>query len=90
MNRDNRLYLSVGTEINQLNPEELQYMAKLVCLMRFCPGFNEELKQIVPDTDGTVSPAQLAAINELMDEWLYDKEWADLLRPKLESVGVRV
>ena len=90
MNRDNRLYLNVGTETNQLTPEELQYVAKLVCLMRFCPGFKEALKKVIPNDCTVVSREQLAETNELMDKWLHKEGWAETLRLKLESVGVRV
>lgn len=81
---------NLAHEINQLNQEELQYMCKLVCLMRFCPGFKKELDQLIPVDNETVSRGQLAAIGLLMDKWLYKEGYADLLRAELESAGVKV
>lgn len=80
----------IAEEINQLTPEDLQYVCKLVCLMRFCPGFSEELKRIIPNECGAASPEQLAATNDLMNKWLLEEGWAELLRPELESMGVMV
>ena len=76
--------------IAQLTPENLQYVCKLICLMWFCPGFEEELKQLVPDGTGAVNREQLEATNALMEKWLYEEGWAEILRPDLERVGVRV
>lgn len=76
--------------IAQLPPEDLQYVCKLICLMRFCPGFEEELKQLVPDGTRAVNREQLEATNALMEKWLYEEGWAEILRPDLERVGVRV
>lgn len=86
MNMGDRL----AEKINQLTPENLQYMAKLVCLCRFCPGFSEELGQIVPAGGEKVSLKQLEATDALMNKWLNDEGWAEILRPELESVGVSV
>lgn len=80
----------IAEEIDRLALEDLQYMCKLVCLMRFCPGFNEELKQLIPAGCGTASPEQISATDALMSKWLNEEGWAELLRPELESVGVRV
>lgn len=80
----------LASKMDQLTHEELQHIAKLACLLRFCPGFKEELEQIIPYDQGAVSPEQLKATYALIDTWLYDKGWAGLLRPELESVGVRV
>lgn len=75
---------------HSLSPEDLQSVCKLVCLMRFCPGFNEELKQLVPDGTGAVSCERIEATNALMEKWLYEEGWAEILRPDLERIGVRV
>lgn len=80
----------ITEEICELTQKELQYMAKLVCLLRYCPGFNEELKQHVPDGCKKVSSEQLVAVDNLMNKWLREKGWAEILRPELESVGVMV
>ena len=45
--------------IAQLPPEDLQSVCKLVCLIRFCPGFKGELKQLVPDGTEAVSYTHL-------------------------------
>lgn len=76
--------------LSQLTPENLRYAYKLVCLVRFCPGFKEELKQLVPAGCGTVSPKQLTATDALMKKWLYKEGWAEILRPELERAGVPV
>lgn len=73
-----------------LTTEDLQYMVKLVCLLRRCPGFSEALEQIIPTGGDGVSPEQLAATNDLMNKWLLEKGWADVLRSELESAGVLV
>lgn len=78
------------SNINRLTPQELRYICKLLCFMRFCPGFSEDMKQIIPAGCETASPAQIAATNKLMDKWLYAEGWAEILRPELESVGVEV
>lgn len=75
-------------QIRQLNTEELQCIAKLVCLIRYCPGFYEELKKIVSNDGGGGTREQLKATNALMDKWLYLEGWAGLLRSELEGVGV--
>ena len=54
--------------IAQLPPEDLQFVCKLVCLIRFCPGFNEELEQI--PTDGAMNRERIEATNALMEKWL--------------------
>lgn len=71
--------------IAQLPPEDLQFVCKLVCLIRFCPGFNEELEQI--PTDGAMNRERIEATNALMEKWLYEEGWAEILRPDLERVG---
>lgn len=85
MNVDSQL----TEEINQLTPENMKYMCKLICLMRFCPEFNEALKQVIPTDCATVSPEQLAETNALMNKWLYKEGYAGLLRAELASVGVQ-
>lgn len=80
----------IADSINLLTPEKLQYMCKLVCLVRFCPGFNEGLNQLIPDDQGTVSPEQLAATDALMDKWLNEEGWAEILRSELARAGVQV
>ena len=86
MNIDSQL----TEELNQLTPENVKYMCKLICLMRFCPEFNEELKQVIPADCSAVSSEQLAKTNVLMNKWLYKEGYADLLRAELASVGVTV
>ena len=76
--------------IAQLTPENLQSVCKLICLTWFCPGFKEELKQLVPDGTGAVNREQLEAANALMEKWLYEEGWVEILRPDLERMGVRV
>ena len=76
--------------IAQLTPENLQSVCKLACLIRFCPGFKGELKQLVPDGTEVMNREQLEATNALMEKWLYEVGWAEILRPDLERVGVRV
>ena len=76
--------------IAQLPPEDLQSVCKLVCLIRFCPGFKGELEQLVPDGTEVMNREQLEATNALMEKWLYEEGWAEILRPDLERVGVRV
>ena len=76
--------------IAQLDAEEMQYIGKLVCLMRFCPEFDEEVKRIVPNDCDFVSPEQLAAVNALMDKLLRLEGWAEILRPELEKMGAAV
>ena len=76
--------------IAQLPPEDLQSVCKLVCLIRFCPGFKGELKQLVPDGTEVMNREQLEATNALMEKWLYEEGLAEILRPDLERVGVRV
>lgn len=76
--------------IKLLTPENLHYVAKLITLMRFRPGFSEALGQIVPCGTVVASLEQLEAADALVDKWLNDEGWAELLRPELESVGVLV
>ncbi len=76
--------------IAQLPPEDLQSVCKLVCLIRFCPGFKGELKQIPTDGAEVMNREQLEATNALMEKWLYEEGWAEILRPDLERVGARV
>ncbi|WP_279068819.1 hypothetical protein [Intestinimonas butyriciproducens] len=59
--------------IAQLPPEDLQSVCKLVCLIRFCPGFKGELKQLVPDGTEVMNREQLEATNALMEKWLYEE-----------------
>ncbi|MCI6363109.1 hypothetical protein [Intestinimonas butyriciproducens] len=76
--------------LHSLSPEDLQSVCKLACLIRFCPGFKGELKQLVPDGTEVMNREQLEATNALMEKWLYEEGWAEILRPDLERVGVRV
>ena len=76
--------------LHSLSPEDLQSVCKLACLIRFCPGFKGELKQLVPDGTEVMNREQLEATNALMEKWLYGEGWAEILRPDLERVGVRV
>ena len=76
--------------LHSLSPEDLQSVCKLACLIRFCPGFKGELKQLVPDGTEVMNREQLEATNALMEKWLYEEGWAEILRPDLDRVGVRV
>lgn len=80
----------IAKNIAQLTPENLQSVCKLICLMQFCPGFKEELKQLVPDGTEVMNRERIEATNALMEKWLYEEGWAEILRPDLERVGVRV
>ena len=76
------------SKIGRLGQDELHFMCKLVCLMKFCPGFQKDLDRLIPSDNEPISCKQLAAIRLLIEKWLYKEGYADLLRTELESVGV--
>ena len=88
MNGTNATDKEIAAGFNQLNPENFQFIVKLICLCRCCPGFSEELMQLCPNKDGVVSKEQFAKAGALVDEWMHKEGWAEILRSELGSVGV--